>query len=98
MSFKEIVYKSPGRHFAHNGKTYDYKAVNSHDELRDALADGWFESLVEAVDGKPSQSSKFDDLPPTRAELEKKCDELGIKYNGRMKDDTLSQKIDEALA
>lgn len=38
-----------------------------------------------------------DDAPPTRAELEQKATELGIKFDGRTTDKKLAAKIAEAL-
>ena len=38
-----------------------------------------------------------DDAPPTRAELEAKAAELGIKVDKRWSDKTLAERIDEAL-
>jgi hypothetical protein len=47
---------------------------------------------VEAVDTAPD-----DDAPPTRAELEAKATELGIKFDGRTKDKKLGQLIQDKL-
>lgn len=38
-----------------------------------------------------------EDAPPTRAELETKATELGIKFDGRTKDKKLGQLIQDAL-
>ena len=38
-----------------------------------------------------------DDAPPTRAELEAKATELGIKFDGRTKDKKLGQLIQDKL-
>lgn len=38
-----------------------------------------------------------DNAPPTRAELETKAKELGIKFDGRTKDKKLGQLIEERL-
>lgn len=38
------------------------------------------------------------DAPPTRAELEQKADELGVKFGGRVSDKTLAQRIADKLA
>lgn len=46
----------------------------------------------------PIQSDPInDDAPPTRAELESKAIELGIKFDGRTKDKRLAYLIDEKL-
>ena len=49
---QEIVYKIPGKNAGPKGKTYDWKGVKSADELNQALKDGWFNTLEEAVKGK----------------------------------------------
>ena len=38
------------------------------------------------------------DAPPTRAELEQKASELGVKFDGRISDKTLAQRIADKLA
>ena len=48
---------------------------------------------VEVVDTAPE-----DDAPPTRAELEAKATELGIKFDGRTKDKKLGQLIQDRLS
>lgn len=39
-----------------------------------------------------------DDAPPTRAELEQKALELGVRFGGRVSDKTLAQRIADKLA
>jgi len=48
----EIVYKVPGKNAGPSGKTYDWMAVNSEKELQVRLAEGWYNTLDEAVKGK----------------------------------------------
>lgn len=38
-----------------------------------------------------------DAAPPTRAELEQKAAELGVKFDGRTSDKTLAERIDAAM-
>ncbi len=38
------------------------------------------------------------DAPPTRAELEQKASELGVRFDGRVSDKTLAQRIADKLA
>jgi hypothetical protein len=45
----------------------------------------------------PTLDVSDDDAPPTRAELEAKAAELGIKIDKRWSDKTLGERIDEAL-
>jgi hypothetical protein len=48
---------------------------------------------VEVVDAAPE-----DDAAPTRAELEAKATELGIRFDGRTKDKKLGQLIQDRLS
>lgn len=43
------------------------------------------------------QDTPQDDTEPTRAELETKADELGIRFDGRTKDKKLGQLIQDRL-
>lgn len=43
------------------------------------------------------QAAPQDDTEPTRAELETKADELGIRFDGRTKDKKLGQLIQDRL-
>lgn len=58
-----------------------------------ALADGW--GFV-APTAEPVKEPA-DDAPPTRAELEAKATELGVKFDGRWGDKRLSDAIAAAL-
>tara|TARA_R110002124_G_scaffold82957_1_gene217474 strand:+ start:1761 stop:2054 length:294 start_codon:yes stop_codon:yes gene_type:complete len=91
-----LVYKSPGDHFGPEGKTYSYVAVNTQEELDARLAEGWSETLIEAVSPK-GPAIPDDNAPPMRVELEEKADQLGLKFDGRTSDNKLSQKIEDAL-
>lgn len=98
-----IVYKPAGPH-QRQGGTFDYKGVNTQEELDAAIADGWHESFAEMLEPKakvveppaPAPEPK-DDAPPTRAELEAKATELGLKFDGRTSDKKLGEMIAEAL-
>jgi hypothetical protein len=52
------------------------------------------DDLPVAVDDEP----EADDAPPTRAELEAKAAELGIKVDKRWSDKTLGERIESLLA
>lgn len=70
--------------------------VNDERELAAALADGWFECPnAAAASAKPAEAV---DAQPTRAELEQKATELGIKFDGRTGDKTLADRIAAKLA
>ena len=108
MAFQPtIVYRNPGKHRGPKGSTYDYLGVNSAEELKQAKAAGWRETLDGAASEKAEavieQAEDLDEAideisAPTREELEKKADELEIPYNSRTKDETLVKRIAEALA
>jgi hypothetical protein len=76
------------------------------------VAEGWCTSKADAIAPKPSVSVAAadapaidataldvsdDDAPPTRAELEAKAAELGIKVDKRWSDKTLGERIESAL-
>lgn len=48
--------------------------------------------------GADAAAVPADDAPPTRAELEQKAAELGVKFDGRVSDKTLAQRIADKLA
>lgn len=102
LSFPTILYKVPGPHSG-PGFTYAYAGA-SDQKTYDALkAQGWHDSLPEAVSPPaveptaPEVASPADDAPPTRAELEAKANELGVKFDGRTSDALLLTRINAAL-
>ena len=74
--------------------------VNDERELAAALADGWFEcpnqAAASATTAEPVEAAES--APPTRAELEQKASELGVKFDGRTGDKTLADRIAAKLA
>lgn len=105
--FPALVYKDKGPH-QRAGGTYDHKLVEDGAEFDAALADGWFPTLPEAIEGKlvmqegtqvqsdtddQGQDQAKDDEPPTRAELEAKAVELGIKFKANTTDKQLGDLI-----
>jgi len=106
MQFPRLVYRTPGPHIGPPGHTFASMGVKDADALKAALAAGWHETLPEACAPKlapvpvaPAAPAVIpsDDAPPTRAELEAKADELGVKFDGRTPDATLARKIADAL-
>lgn len=96
-----IVYKASGPH-QRLGGTFDYKGVNTQEEFDAAIEAGWYPTLDEAVATKLLQGAgtaqlPSNDAPPTRAELEQKATELGLKFDGRTSDKKLGEMIAEAL-
>ncbi len=100
-----MLYKAPGPHFC-DGSMVDYIVVPDHLD-DETVASGWFRTIPEAlaavahvVASEPvSDASEgvSDDAPPTRAEMEQKATELGVKFDGRTTDAKLLQRIEEAL-
>lgn len=98
-----IVYRCPGDHSLPGG-SYNYRGINSKEQLKEALADGWFETMAEAIEGKaaitsdPVDETADDNAPPTRKELETQAKELDISFNARTSDEKLLERINEQLA
>lgn len=88
-----MLYKHPGQH-SFDGGTFDYIIVDASD-IPKAVADGWRLTTIEAL---TLEADVVDNSAPTRAELEQKATELGLKFDGRTSDKKLSLAIDEALA
>lgn len=89
-----IVYRVPGPHFGPNGKTYEYKGINSIGELNDALSGGWSHNIMSAIESSAEKQKETNNNTSTRAELEEKARELNIKFDGRTSDDKLAAKIE----
>jgi len=94
MEFPRLVYKSVS----------SYKLVNDVTEFNAAINEGWFDSVPAALEGKRPQEVKkdaaevpSDNAPVTRAELEAKATELGIKFDGRTSDAKLAKLIGDNL-
>ena len=114
MSFPTIVYRCPGPHYGPSGKTYESKGIVDGAALADALADGWYETMPEAVAGPgpllvevlegnevsaaTALESLSDDDAPTRAELEQQAASLGVRFDGRTGDSLLAERIAKAMA
>lgn len=94
-----MVYKASGPH-QRLGGTFDYKGVSTKEEFDAAISAGWYATLDEAIAPKVAQAQKPEpepEAPPTRAELEQKATELGIKFDGRTSDKKLGEMIAAAL-
>lgn len=97
MKYSNIVYRCPGPH-QRPGGTYAFRGVSSEAELAQALIEGWFETMPEAINGHVSlKELPPSELPPTRDELEQKAKELGIKFDKKTSDETLTKKISDAV-
>lgn len=98
--YPRMIYHANGTYEIH-GAMLDYMIVANAGELASALSDGWFLTPEEAMNPptpvQPETAIPPDDAPPSRAELETKARELGIVFDGRTSDKTLSIKIAAAL-
>lgn len=66
-------------------------------EVNEYLSQGYADTPA-AFDGVQSEPEiPADDAPVTRAELEAKATELGIKFDGRTTDAKLAERIADAL-
>jgi hypothetical protein len=106
MSFPTIVYRCPGPHWGPPGTTYQSSGVADQAALDKALSEGWYATLVEAVEAflnpAPARVAIVsepleDDAPPTRDEMMAKAAEIGLAVDRRWSDKTLANKIIEAL-
>lgn len=95
----QMLYKAPGPHFV-DGSMVDYIIVPL-DLVDKTIALGWFATIPEALASAAGHAEPddvpADDAPVTRAELEAKATELGLKFDGRTSDAKLLAKIDEAM-
>jgi hypothetical protein len=106
MKNTTMLYKAPGPHEIHGGH-FDYIIVDADEEgaIEQALSGGWFLTTPEAKAAKDEADAakvakvqKPDNLlPATRAELEQKANELGIKFNDKTSDKKLSDLIAATL-
>jgi hypothetical protein len=100
--FPTIVYRTPGPHKKPRGKTYAYRGAADQEAFDALIAKGWSASYEEAVsklDKKPkAKAVEIDEVSgPTREEMEIKAKELGVSFNARTSDITLSDRITAAL-
>lgn len=92
MLFPRLVYKSASVHLL----------VENSQDFDASILSGWFASVPDAL--APVVTSPVipviqldDEMPPTRAELEAKAKELGLKFDGRTTDAKLSKMIAEVI-
>lgn len=101
MKNATMLYKAPGPHEIHGGH-FDYTIVDADEEgaIEGAKAEGWFETTDEAKaaadEAKAKRESELN-APPTRAELEAKATELGLKFNDKTSDKKLADLIAASL-
>lgn len=101
MKNPTMVLRYPGSKAQLQDGSYDYLIVEAED-VEAALVDGWYRTAAEAKEaGTPKVEAPVevpaDDTPPTRAELEQKAAEIGLKVDGRWSDKKLGEAIAAAL-
>ena len=101
MEFPRLLYRV-GSAWALESGTYDLATADSAEHMAALRADGWQEdqyAAKAAADESMAETEEApdDDAPPTRAELEAKARELGIKFDGRTGDKKLAALIADKL-
>jgi predicted amino acid-binding ACT domain protein len=92
MKSPTMLYKHPGQHEIH-GSNFDYIIVDEVD-IEQAIKDGWFLTTDEAKAGFSESSNSAD---ATKEEMIQKAESLGIKVDKRWSEETLLDKINQAL-
>ncbi len=101
--FPTIVYRTPGPHKKPRGLSYGYRNAADKEAFDALIAKGWSASYEEAlIAAQPlktkAKAVEIDEVSgPTREELEIKAKELGVSFNVRTSDITLSERITSAL-
>jgi hypothetical protein len=112
LEFPRLLYRS-GTAWSLEAGRFDLLEVASAEALEAAQAEGWHldqyaakeaheaaqpvAPVEQAIDAAPPAEPAYDASAPTRAELEQKAAELGIKFDGRWGDKKLSAAIDAAV-
>ncbi|MCP4262908.1 MAG: hypothetical protein GY774_36170 [Planctomycetes bacterium] len=85
MKSPQMVYRKGSTKI--HGYMVDTKVIEAQDYEK-YFAEGWRSTPCDTANGNDK---------PTRAELEEKAIELGIKFRSNTRDSTISDKIKEAL-
>jgi hypothetical protein len=103
MKFPRLVYKSAA----------SFVLVESEEAHAEKLAEGWFDTVPEAIAGVSAKPELVDlalapptpepgpvegDEPPTRDELKQKARDLGIEFAPNIPTAKLAELVDLALA
>jgi hypothetical protein len=95
--FPTILYRTPGPFKKPRGGTYAIRPAADKEAFDALIAKGWSASYDGAVGQKPKAVEIDEVSGPTREELEIKAKELGVSFNARTSDITLSERITSAL-
>ena len=96
-----IVYKNGGN-CQRPGGTYSWMGVKDKEEINQALENGWFLTLAEAIEEKKSEKTPDIKEPesndaPTRDELLMKAKELNLEFPKNIPTAKLLGMINEAM-
>lgn len=89
--FPQALYRAPGVEKTDLG-AFTSALVTNEDQREAHLAEGWHESREGAMAAAEKAAAA-----PTRAELEQKASEMGLKFDGRTSDSKLAAAIAEKL-
>lgn len=101
--FPMMVYKAPGPEFLHGLSVgLKFESALSEEDLAEAKKQGWHETTTDAVaaferEREAAKNANSDSAKPSRAELEVKATELGIKFTEFTTDDELNTAIEAKL-
>lgn len=98
--FPTILFRIPGPHKKPRGLTYGYAGAEDQAQFDALIAKGWsasYEAAAAKLDKKPKAVEIDEVSGPSRAELESKAKELGVSFNWKTSDITLSDRITAAL-
>jgi hypothetical protein len=96
MTNQTMLYKAPGPHEIHGGR-FDYTIVDD-DQVEATLAAGWYLTTTEAKAAhQATLQDAADNAPPTRDELKRKADDLGLSYPANIPTEKLSAMVVAAL-
>jgi hypothetical protein len=96
MTDQTMLYKAPGPHDIHGGK-FDHIIVND-DQIEGTLAAGWYLTTTEAKAAhEATLQQAADNAPPTRDELKRKADKMGLQYPSNIPTDKLAAQVEAAL-
>lgn len=111
MEYPRMLYRAadkPGHGIEPvHGGLFALLTVHDAEAEAAAISEGWSLTTAAAIEAKRQAQADADaamsakiaslDAPPTRAELQQKADELGIKVDGRWSDRKLGDVIAAAL-
>lgn len=95
MPNNTMLFKHPGAHLQ-DGVSFEYVIVLD-ENIEATVADGWSRSVPEAKAAFDAVQKPVSNAEPTRAELEQKATELGLKFDGRTPDKKLAALIAEKV-